>query len=234
LYKRAERVTDLYAKNNELIDFAKKEIKNANDQKIDDAFEALYELYLDGFDDVSLMVPLLEVMEEHYKKIKEYGKTIVSYSMHAYECHEFISRLDPSIPFDIGLYKGVLDLKSHYKEIELSKHRWNFFGTYFNIIAAAESIPGVSPLEVYKYLLEAEELYESPEVQELDKDDELINQTMEEIKRGFLVYHERYSELPDEIKEELYKRSKSYILFDDFYKSPFMPFVAYNRCLYER
>ena len=43
---------------------------------------------------------------------------IVSYSIHAYESHEYISRLDPTVPLNIDLYQAILDLKDHYKEIE--------------------------------------------------------------------------------------------------------------------
>ena len=234
LHKRAERLTEIYQRDNELLDFVKKNIDFATPKELDDAFEELYDFYKDGYDDAPLLIPVLTRVEEYFKEIGEYGKCIVAASIHAYEAHEYISRLDPTIPLDVNLYKHVLDQKVNYDKIDNPRHRWDIFSAYYNIIAASESIPGVAPEEVYKYLLECEEFYKSEVVQRLSGDDELINETMGEIQRGFLSFNEKYDELSDFLKDEIYRRAKSYINEEDIYKSPYLPFMAYTRCLFER
>lgn len=234
LHKRAERLTEIYQRDNELLDFVKKNIDFATPKELDDAFEELYDFYKDGYDDAPLLIPVLTRVEEYFKEIGEYGKCIAAASMHAYEAHEYISRLDPTIPLDVNLYKHVLDQKVNYDKIDNPRHRWNIFSAYYNIIATSESISGVAPEEVYKYLLECEEFYKSEVVQRLSGDDELINETMGEIQRGFLSFNEKYGELSDFLKDEIYRRAKSYINEEDIYKSPYLPFMAYTRCLFER
>lgn len=234
LHKRAERLTDLYKRDNELLDFITKEIEIVEGSAMDDAFEALYDLYLDGYDDAPLMIAILKRMEKYYTSKSDYEKIVVSYSIHAYESHEYISRINPTVPLDMSLYQGILDLKDHYAEVTRPRVRWNFFVTYFNIICAAESIPGLCPDEVFKYLLEAEEFWKSKTVQDLDKDNEDVVETIDDIEKGFLVYSEKYQEMSPKIQEELYRRSLLYIDKDDLYKSEFLPFFAYNRCLCEK
>ena len=71
-------------------------------------------------------------------------------------------------------------------------------------------------------------------LKKVDSDNEDIKSMMEEIRRGFLVFAGRYNGLTDEIKDFIYERSLFYISKDDLYKSPLLPFLAYNRCLYEK
>ncbi|MCR5231336.1 MAG: HD domain-containing protein, partial [Acholeplasmatales bacterium] len=146
----------------------------------------------------------------------------------------YVSRIDPTVPFNIDLYKEVLKQKVHYSEIENPKVIADIFVGYFNVVVASESIPCISPIDSYNYLLEAEELYNSDEFKKVDSDNEDIKGMMEEIRQGFLVFAGRYNELTDEIKEFIYERSLFYISKDDLYKSPLLPFLAYNRCLYEK
>ena len=101
LHKRAKRLTLLYDRDSTLLDYVEKEINRVDGKEMDDAFNALYDLYLDGFDDAPLMILVLKRMEEYYSKAKDYEKMIVSYSIHAYESHEYISRLDPTVPLNI-------------------------------------------------------------------------------------------------------------------------------------
>jgi hypothetical protein len=233
LHNRAKRLTLLYDRDSTLLDYVEKEINRIDGKEMDDAFNALYDLYLDGFDDAPLMILVLKRMEEYYSKAKDYEKMIVSYSIHAYESHEYISRLDPTVPLNIDLYQAILDLKDHYKEIERPRVRWNFFVAYFNIIVASEFLTGVSPDRVYQYLLDAEALFESSDVQELDKDNQEIVDTIEEIRQGFLVYSERYPILSKKIQDAIYERALVYKK-DNIYDIPKMPYLAINRCLYER
>lgn len=233
LHNRAKRLTLLYDRDSTLLDYVEKEINRVDGKEMDDAFNALYDLYLDGFDDAPLMILVLKRMEEYYSKAKDYEKMIVSYSIHAYESHEYISRLDPTVPLNIDLYQAILDLKDHYKEIERPRVRWNFFVAYFNIIVASEFLTGVSPDRVYQYLLDAEALFESSDVQELDKDNQEIVDTIEEIRQGFLVYSERYPILSKKIQDAIYERALVYKK-DNIYDIPKMPYLAINRCLYER
>ena len=232
LHKRAERMTELYLENNKLLDYINEAILIVEGKEMDDTFEALYSLYQDGYDDAPLMMSILKRMEDYYKETNDYSKLIVAYSIHAYECHEYISRLDKSIPLNMELYKGILNLKNHYQEIENPRIRWNFFINYFNVIVAAESIPGLSIEEVFEYLHEAEEFYHSDLVQEIDKDNEDIVILFDQIEKGFLVYAEMYEDLGDSLKNEIFNRAYSFIDKKDFYKSDFLPFFAYNRCLF--
>lgn len=234
LNKRAERLTLLYEKNNELLELITKEINNVTGQDMDDAFQALYDLYLEGFDDAPLMISILKRMEEYYKETKNYEKMIVSYSIHAYESHEYISRLDPTIPINMEQYKAILDLKDHYKEVERPRVRWNYFVAYFNIIVASEYLAGISPTEVYDYLVEAEKLWQRSDVQELDGNNEEVISTVDEIRQGFLIYSERYPDLTPFLQEEIYRRAKEYVNKEDINKTPIVPFLAYSRCRYER
>jgi putative nucleotidyltransferase with HDIG domain len=234
LHKRAERLSTLYEKSNGLLDLITKEINNVMGKDMDDAFEALYDLYLDGFDDAPLMIPILKRMEEYYGETKNFERMIVSYSIHAYESHEYISRLDPTIPIKMEQYKAILNLKDHYKEVERPRVRWNYFVAYYNFIVASEYLVGVSPSEVYDYLVEAEELWQREDVQALDGDNEEVKETVDEIKRGFLIYSERYPDLTPFLKEEIYQRSLVYLDKEDINKTPVVPFLAYSRCMFER
>lgn len=234
LHERAERLTKLYKRDNELMSFMLDEIEKVSGAAMDEAFEALYTLYTEGFDDAPLMLTILDRMERYYKETKNYEKLLVSYSIHAYEAHEYISRTNPSVPLNMELYKRILNIKDHYREIDKPRVRWNFFINYFNIIVAAAAIPGASPDEVYGYLLDAEDFYNSDAVRELDGNNEEVKQTMAEIEDGFLVYNEKYEQLSPFLQNELFRRAKLLINKEDLYKSAFNPFLAYNRCLFEQ
>ena len=147
----------------------------------------------------------MSLMTLYYRKNNNYEKLIVACSIHSYESHEYVSRIDPTVPFNIDLYKEVLKQKVHYSEIENPKVRADIFVGYFNVIVASESIPGISPIDSYNYLLEAEELYNSDEFKKVDSDNEDIKGMMEEIRQGFLVFAGRYNELTDEIKDFIAK-----------------------------
>ena len=127
LEHRAERLSILYQEDNDLINFIYKEIENIKDEEIDDIFESLFDLYNDGYDDSYVLIPILNKLEEYYRKNNNYEKLVVSCSIHSYESHEYVSRIDPTVPLDIGLYKEVLNLRSHYGEIENPRRRANFF-----------------------------------------------------------------------------------------------------------
>ena len=70
LHKRAERTADLFKRNNELIDFILKSIDSANEIELNDAFDAVYALYQDGFDDATVMIPILRRLEDHYMSVE--------------------------------------------------------------------------------------------------------------------------------------------------------------------
>lgn len=236
LEKRAEALSTIYKEDNDILnrlDSLLKEIDKVDSvsAEVEDIYTLVYSLYVNNYDDPCLMLPILTTLENYFIRVKNKVGLLVCYSIHAYEAHEYITRANSSLSVDISIYKKILDLRQYYKEYKNEQVRYYIFLSFFNLVVGTGGLKGISLRETYDYLKLMEDFYHSDDVQALDKDNEYIKDLVDDTRLTWLLISESYDELDDFLKNELFRRSKEFIV-EDIENSPKEAFMAYYRCLY--
>lgn len=236
LEKRAEALSTIYKEDNDILnrlDSLLKEIDKVDSvsAEVEDIYTLVYSLYVNNYDDPCLMLPILTVLENYFIRVNNKVGLLVCYSIHAYEAHEYITRANSSLSVDISIYKKILDLRQYYKEYKNEQVRYYIFLSFFNLVVGTGGLKGISLRETYDYLKLMEDFYHSDDVQALDKDNEYIKDLVDDTRLTWLLISESYDELDDFLKNELFRRSKEFIV-EDIENSPKEAFMAYYRCLY--
>lgn len=236
LETRAEALSTIYKEDNDILnrlDSLLKEIDKVDSvsAEVEDIYTLVYSLYVNNYDDPCLMLPILTALENYFIRVNNKVGLLVCYSIHAYEAHEYITRANSSLSVDISIYKKILDLRQYYKEYKNEQVRYYIFLSFFNLVVGTGGLKGISLRETYDYLKLMEDFYHSDDVQALDKDNEYIKDLVDDTRLTWLLISESYDELDDFLENELFRRSKEFIV-EDIENSPKEAFMAYYRCLY--
>lgn len=188
----------------ELNEYLKRDL---DEQKADAVFDAIMELYYDSYDDPCLFELVGNRLLEFYGQRQDYGKIVALANIIAFEIMDFYSsRMHASegICEPAQNLLNVVAYRDHYTEIKDAGLRRFFFTAYANLIAPL-SVGSLGLREKVIDLYEqAYQLWEDPDVQALDGDNEDISFLMWRIDEAVLSVEEYLLECDEDLIRKIF------------------------------
>lgn len=193
LSERAYVMREIYAENEELM----AELwDNCSEEITPEEAELLYDLaiglFLDGHHDFAVLTNFCERIIPVFEEMEEPEFLVAIYHVLATEYAMFYRTLSQNKGMDTALsyYRKSISQRQNYSKISSPEVREFIFEDYFNLISYLGNFYYRTKDrvdEVIDLFESARNLWESPEVQELDKDNPGIRQIMQNIDDAFLA-----------------------------------------------
>ena len=186
LLSRAEKLRQFNRENGDLLRFLNEKAENCESrEEADELRECAVSSIIDGMSDAALQYPVLKKLAGYYKSAGDIAAYISCLYYAGFIEGEILFRSGARDNVSSAADQAVVAEREHYAEIDDPDIRTFFFMSYHNL--AICDVEGRSALDSsYRYLLEMEEFWHSPAVQQLDGQNELFIRYMNDTRRLWL------------------------------------------------
>lgn len=212
LQNRALENQRMYGENGDLIEVLEKWLElplNEKDAQL--LYDECHSMYWDGYDDCQVLLPMIYKLIAFYEEHEDVSKLLFLYGAAYYEVNEVQNRREGCTKRDDSFNYKILSHRNLYSQLDGDGRR-RIWGTYYNLIVSALANKSVSPDESYRYYVEAGDFWKSPEVQQLDGENEELLEIVKRIKEEWLIIEEVIEESSEETRaafcqlaEEIYR-----------------------------
>ncbi len=205
LLERSRKIREVFAENEDGFRKAKKMLESPMTQELaEETYCALEKLYYGGYDDMYVMETMAAPLITFYKKEGNIERQIFLYHMLAFENFEFYERIYGSneVSKTVEYFNIVLSFQDQYTTIQNPKIRKCFFTAYSNLISPVGQVNEQLKADVLNVFEKAMQLWNSPEVQELDGENEEILNCIKQIKDDILFAEEYVQNMSEEFQEK--------------------------------
>ena len=152
-------------------------------------YEDVRSMYLDGYDDCEVLLPLLYKLIEYFEEAADTEHLLFLYGAAYYEENEVRNRKEGLKKIDETFNFKVLNCQNQYGQLS-SESRVRIWVAYYNLIVVGLGNKVLGADESYCYLTQALAFWSSPEVQKLDGKHDEIRGIVDRIRDEWLIVEE--------------------------------------------
>lgn len=175
MIRRGQRQRELFAENNaQLAEYYALLQGDLSPKQMEEICDGVRELYFSDIDEYDLIISSVDRILPYFREKKDYESIIFLLYAKVYEVLEIERRLVPGRKNHdaVALLKEIASFSEHYSEIKDRTTRNRIWTNYYNLIDIVWDNRLVNGEESYQSLKEMLRLWNSDEVQKLDKGDE--------------------------------------------------------------
>ena len=198
---RGERIQEMWQENSRIIGRIYEWLKlPLTEELAEKLYQQVEYMYINDFDTYALLDMALHLVD-YYEKQGNIDHLIRLYACVDFERNEIWERRIGGEHYDQFYIRKVLQFKDRYAELTDVRKRRGLFVAYYNVIIAGRANGLVTVDESYQLLREMLEFWNSPMVQNLDRETEAVSSVVEQTQREWFAVEEHIEEASAETQE---------------------------------
>ena len=202
LKARAQQMHSMYSENRAILTQLDDLLSIAlTPETANQLYHEAHEMYWDDYDDCQILLPILYKLIEYYESNEDVDKLLFLYSAAFYEESEIQNRRVGTKETTVDYNLKIISYRDRYTQIKEVETRTRIWTAYYNYIVVGLGNKVINVETSYQYLLEALKLWNSPDVRELDENNETLNRIIKRIRSEWLASEEYIKDTSAEMQE---------------------------------
>lgn len=208
LTNRSKEIREIFANNSDILSSfnalknSAEDFNSFEDSIADAIYSGICNMYYEDCDDLCVMEIFLDSLLNYYKSKQDYSRVVILLAIKHYDTLDIMDKLSTGVDSDviIALADELLSYRQYYSDLTVEARR-KIFTTYYNSIIVNLDSNKIDIATSYKYMQELLAFWNSPVVQELDKNDERIPTIVGRIRCEWLSFSDHILGTSQEIQD---------------------------------